>query len=1581
MSELRNDGFVSDEDFTVRPRASGEKPVTELDAREQMGLIQRNISTLPQRIKESQRSPKALARDEARLKEKGDTGPRAIPSTLAETKREARPEPEKKLEEKPSTGQIDIGFDAESEKAKARAEAKADVELNPAVRVGRAITRAAQGFVVGVDEPTEADKILMDEEVSLGLEVNAGAISILEFAAMVGSYAGKFSQDTIAGLISLSPAASALAGKDIYGMPKAIARDIESKFNELFVDYAGDASGDTFNLLSENSEAINSFFTQVGEDVEKTLKLDYPKDKEALKIYQNFKKQFQVPYADSSSVIAGAAIAGSFLPFAGILGIGRAASLGAANLNKGLLVANAVKNVGIQAGREAPVASVFGSARLGMARAEIEQAEAILKFGEGVGKAYTSIKDLPLRQIFNLNLARQTIPDPLMNLIKGSNSFKAQVSKRYSELGMSREKALQVTMNAQRDAIAAIGAGSAYGIAQEYAPELGPAGQIGISIVGSLIANKSLQLGKDATFGSLALMLGRLSKEDGNTGSKIFNYLKNSPNQKSSFLRKTVLRGMGYTESEITQLRRQAIETGNKTLLDIRNASSPEDKARILQDAKNKNILLQDGRVNEYHQMEMLASSVFDRNTMDFAATFWQKVNNMENPKVRQEFQDSIASVFQYMDGLSQKYPDSMKSFVLLLENAAQISVLNSLRQSLLTKAEFSSKKGGFISGSLERDIDRYGEALKSNIASLKSVVDELKGTPDKYPEILTRLADDLGESLVIPVFERTRKRIEAIKAHAASQLNREREELFELTEKIQVMSGLNRSDDPEFINEISKTAFDLFKDTFAKGVKVTNSKFNAIKEKHADVEIDITDALGVTPTAETLDSPIRVFLKRFGDISPALAKKLQDDLSTNFFNKHFGPAVIDTATGEVNVDKALNLFKDNVLERSKGTVEQKEAILERLANAVDSAQGNDAKLLAIKESFAEIDEIPAVINVSSFMDLRSELVRKRKRYFDSNEFKKYNDASERINALDDIIEQSPTTKGFKVDYADAREFYRENLGRFNDKTSPFNKFVFNKDVLKEDQLISSFKLFDRFVSGPNMDKNVSDFQKAFQDPATGEYNQQAIQQLIFAFSRKGIPDYTGIAEPVTIRKMLIENITPYRKVLEDSGNGEFVEALEKVASYRTSLSEATKEQQERIAGLFQQYADRIDKNIQDAIQNSAVQQFSEAQLSKVGDVLKEARNNSRTLLQRGDLLFGLSGRSVQFPAYDNYMAIVKNSQEYQNLNLATREKFDNIINSKEFKDQVDALSVSRGDDTSMQTVMETILKDVEQNSPKILEQTREDFKAIMFDRMADAMFPATKSYTKAPKELSKVERLVYAELSAATGKSQREVAFELSMADPEMVNRARTFVETTNNPMIRLRGSNNIVDKIRSGRFGRGFKFNLDNELDPISMQKFYDENEKLFDLLLDDQHKEAVDELMGLSIVTGSKMLSDALKNMPSTYSTQMALGRTYNAMKGVVSWRYLVMEKVITDYRLAQSDIMKSLLSDKNTAVVMRDILSRGLFKPRQFRQAAKYWLSRLVPFGYRLRPGGMDKMEKDFERLSQVVSQELEEKEEN
>lgn len=62
-------------------------------------------------------------------------------------------------------------------------------------------------------------------------------------------------------------------------------------------------------------------------------------------------------------------------------------------------------------------------------------------------------------------------------------------------------------------------------------------------------------------------------------------------------------------------------------------------------------------------------------------------------------------------------------------------------------------------------------------------------------------------------------------------------------------------------------------------------------------------------------------------------------------------------------------------------------------------------------------------------------------------------------------------------------------------------------------------------------------------------------------------------------------------------------------------------------------------------------------------------------------------------------------------------------------------------------------------------------------------------------------------------------------------------------------------------------------------------------------------------------------------------MGIGRAYNAMKGVVSIRYLLMEKLIVDYRVAQADIMRMVLADKNTAEVMAGILSQGVFKKKK------------------------------------------------
>ena len=134
-----------------------------------------------------------------------------------------------------------------------------------------------------------------------------------------------------------------------------------------------------------------------------------------------------------------------------------------------------------------------------------------------------------------------------------------------------------------------------------------------------------INLVKEATVSGLYGMLGKLAKEDSNTRTKIFQYLKESPSKRNVLFRSAALRGMGYTGTEITQLRRESIETGNSRLADIRNASD-EDKIGLKQDAIEKGILTQDGKVNEYYHMELLSSSAFDRETVGFAASFWKKL-------------------------------------------------------------------------------------------------------------------------------------------------------------------------------------------------------------------------------------------------------------------------------------------------------------------------------------------------------------------------------------------------------------------------------------------------------------------------------------------------------------------------------------------------------------------------------------------------------------------------------------------------------------------------------------------------------------------------------------------------------------------------------------------------------------------------------------------------------------------------------------------------------------------------------------------------------------------------------------------
>lgn len=182
---------------------------------------------------------------------------------------------------------------------------------------------------------------------------------------------------------------------------------------------------------------------------------------------------------------------------------------------------------------------------------------------------------------------------------------------------------------------------------------------------------------------------------------------------------------MGYKNEELRQLRQESFDLGDKYLRDAAEAVTDVEKQKILEKGRELGILNSRNEINETYHISLIAKDKLDRKTMAFAATFWKNLETLpdvdkDGNLVRDNVKNSLITMFSFIDDLATQYPKQMKPFTVLLENAAQLSILTSLRQSLITKGEFSSKLGGFVAGSLVRDIEKYSESLIQNTAALK---------------------------------------------------------------------------------------------------------------------------------------------------------------------------------------------------------------------------------------------------------------------------------------------------------------------------------------------------------------------------------------------------------------------------------------------------------------------------------------------------------------------------------------------------------------------------------------------------------------------------------------------------------------------------------------------------------------------------------------------------------------------------------------------------------------------------------------------------------------------------------------------
>ena len=140
-----------------------------------------------------------------------------------------------------------------------------------------------------------------------------------------------------------------------------------------------------------------------------------------------------------------------------------------------------------------------------------------------------------------------------------------------------------------------------------------------------------------------------------------------------------------------------------------------------------------------------------------------------------------------------------------------------------------------------------------------------------------------------------------------------------------------------------------------------------------------------------------------------------------------------------------------------------------------------------------------------------------------------------------------------------------------------------------------------------------------------------------------------------------------------------------------------------------------------------------------------------------------------------------------------------------------------------------------------------------------------------------------------------------------------------------------------------------------------------------------EFIENLMELGSATrGLSSAATRAGNVPRDYTIAQGLGRLYNTFgKHVVSPAYIGMEKAVVDYRVARANIVKDLLTNKESANFIKNVYAQGLFEPRKARDYIKRMAFQLALTGHKLTsPNAVDEIYKELERTASEVRKEKE-----
>ncbi|WP_273073302.1 hypothetical protein [Marinobacter sp.] len=1217
--------------------------------------------------------------------------------------------------------------------------------------------------------------------------------------------------------------------------------------------------------------------------------------------------------------------------------------------------------------------------------------------GEGVKGTIEKLGDTFFnRQVLNVDFGKTYIPDRFYKALTEGESIDHAV-KAFQFAGVPREKAVRMAKNARRDFHSAVFGGALYSMFDSiFNDELI---SMGGAFIGSILGNQTAATGRALFSRGFLNAVTRLAAIEEGSFRKSIEAFRNSDFKGMNKLRDTFLRVHGLETADINAARRSSFTQGEEVLAKIRNLEKEGNASqaiRVKNKAMNEGLLDDKGRAHGWYVLGTILESGWTKNNINYGATFHKLVLE-GNEQDANQYLASVSRIQELLDNLYTKAPKAMEKFPLLFEQVTGFAQLQAMRNALMSNLEFSSLEGKVVSGALISETEKFQELLSDQAIKLKEALQEFTKAGDvNQSAALQEIKKDINKLISEKNLDFDIERLQKLKRHAETPLNVQNAAIQENIGVLKQLSGIENVGNEIVRREMGKSNISLLQNGFSVLQKRAKEPFEVIKRKYIDLEMDVSDFVTALPaTVGNIEPNVRSLLINFGKFDNATMYRLYQKVSTNFFKKQMGlssrEAISTPEQYQAFQTEIKKFINQNPVVGGQGTAEEKIAIFNdvmqnarRIEQSGEFEKYSDLANMVVSNMMVKY-EIPAKLNVETLMTMRSAMGDMARQRFNSFQFDEYRIIKDRINQFDTTLQENAGIFGtdFVKDYENARKHYADVFEPYLDTEGPFAKIA-NTGGPNKRQPAPPSQLFQQFfINSDDTAANARQFAKVFSD-VDGNIQPEAIDALLFSITDYMVDSYNNV-NLSSLDKVVKTVITEFAPMIRQAGKGKYVDTLEDMASVLSKDTKEVIQAREDFGRVVRRYMNNTIEARKNVFETTVVAQFGSPRFDKYGINVASGIREHFDDYQKQLLSITGGDQSIAFDSYENFIFNFKNSDEYADiinkvpveLRDSLKSELDSVLSNSEFVQTFKKIGEGprvQGGNPTIKVIVEDAKSALDKGfmSQADYDNIIKNAGILIDDNFMRHMFPyINRSRQQLPDAADTMQ-----EASQGLSNALMAIANERRIPYRKVLNQLRL---RDSEIMLELnrKGFTNVEQRL--GVLRRKFKFNVEHEYDMVSAQNWWDKNKEAYALVKDKEHMEFIENLMELGSATrGLSGAATRAGNVPREYTVMQGLGRLYNTFgKHVVSPAYIGMEKVVVDYRVARANIVKDLLTNKESANFIKNVYVQGLFEPRKARDYIKRMAFQLALTGHKLTsPNAVDEIYKELERTASEVRKEKE-----